>query len=61
MVRDEAAAIIGAMSVIAAVAPKAKVTAYIPSTDNMTGGDATRVGDVQVVAPKSIGTLSGSR
>lgn len=41
-----AAAILGAMSVIAAVAPKTKVTAYIPSTDNMTGGDATRVGDV---------------
>ena len=41
-----AAAILGAMSVISAVAPKSKVTAYIPSTDNMTGGDATRVGDV---------------
>jgi leucyl aminopeptidase len=41
-----AAAILGAMSVITAVAPKVKVTAYIPSTDNMTGGDATRVGDV---------------
>jgi leucyl aminopeptidase len=41
-----AAAVLGAMSVISAVAPKTKVTAYIPSTDNMTGGDATRVGDV---------------
>ena len=41
-----AAAILGAMSAIRAVAPKVKVTAYIPSTDNMTGGDATRVGDV---------------
>jgi leucyl aminopeptidase len=41
-----AAAILGAMSAITAVAPKARVTAYIPSTDNMTGGDATRVGDV---------------
>ncbi|MGZ4694573.1 MAG: leucyl aminopeptidase [Acidimicrobiales bacterium] len=41
-----AAAILGAMSAITAVAPKVKVTAYIPSTDNMTGGDATRVGDV---------------
>ncbi len=41
-----AAAILGAMSAISAVAPKVKVTAYIPSTDNMTGGDATRVGDV---------------
>ena len=28
------------------MAPKAKVTAYVPSTDNMLGGDATRVGDV---------------
>jgi leucyl aminopeptidase len=41
-----AAAILGAMSAIAAVAPKCKVSGYIPSTDNMTGGDATRVGDV---------------
>ena len=41
-----AAAILGAMSAIAAVAPKCKVTGYIPATDNMTGGDATRVGDV---------------
>ncbi len=41
-----AAAILGAMSAIAAVAPKCKVTGYIPTTDNMTGGDATRVGDV---------------
>ncbi len=41
-----AAAILGAMSVIRAVAPKAKITGYIPATDNMTGGDATRVGDV---------------
>src|SRR5207342_3669222 len=40
-----AAAILGAMSAIAAVAPKCKVTGYIPATDNMTGGDATRVGD----------------
>ncbi|HEY5154295.1 MAG TPA: leucyl aminopeptidase [Acidimicrobiales bacterium] len=41
-----AAAILGAMSAIAAIAPKCKVTGYIPTTDNMTGGDATRVGDV---------------
>jgi leucyl aminopeptidase len=41
-----AAAIIGAMSVIQAVGPKVKITGYIPTTDNMTGGDATRVGDV---------------
>jgi leucyl aminopeptidase len=41
-----AAAILGAMSVLRAVAPKVAVRAYIPATDNMTGGDATRVGDV---------------
>jgi leucyl aminopeptidase len=41
-----AAAILGAMSVIRAVEPKVAVRAYIPATDNMTGGDATRVGDV---------------
>jgi leucyl aminopeptidase len=41
-----AAAILGAMSVLPTVAPKVSVRAYIPATDNMTGGDATRVGDV---------------
>jgi len=41
-----AAAVISAMSAIPAVAPKAKVTAYVPMTDNMLGGDATRPGDV---------------
>ncbi len=41
-----AAAVLGAMSVLRAVGVRAKVTAYIPLTDNMTGGDATRPGDV---------------
>jgi leucyl aminopeptidase len=41
-----AAAILGALSVMAAAAPRVEVRAYIPATDNMTGGDATRVGDV---------------
>lgn len=41
-----AAAVIGAMSAVAAVAPSVKVTAYVPMTDNMLGGDATRPGDV---------------
>jgi leucyl aminopeptidase len=41
-----AAAILGAMSAITAVAPKCRVTAYLPTTDNMTGPDATRPGDV---------------
>ena len=41
-----AAAVIGAMSVLSAIAPKCRVRAYIPMTDNMLGGDATRPGDV---------------
>ncbi len=41
-----AAAILGALSVVKAVNPKVEIRAYIPATDNMTGGDATRVGDV---------------
>ncbi len=41
-----AAAILGAFSAITAVAPRVRVTGYIPATDNMTGSDATRPGDV---------------
>ena len=41
-----AAAVIGAMSVLPDVAPRCRVRAFIPMTDNMTGGDATRPGDV---------------
>ncbi|HSL57411.1 MAG TPA: leucyl aminopeptidase, partial [Acidimicrobiales bacterium] len=41
-----AAAVLGAMGVIAAEAPPVTVTAYLPFTDNMTGPDATRPGDV---------------
>ena len=41
-----AAAVLGTMSTLAVVQPKVKVTAYIPLTDNMLGGDATRPGDV---------------
>ncbi len=40
------AAVAGAMSVISLLGVKAKVRAFIPMTDNMTGGDATRPGDV---------------
>ncbi len=40
------AAVLGAMAAIAAVKPKVKVTAFVPMTDNMTGPDATRPGDV---------------
>jgi leucyl aminopeptidase len=41
-----AAAVLGAMSVLPDVAPQCRVRAFIPMTDNMTGGDATRPGDV---------------
>jgi leucyl aminopeptidase len=41
-----AAAVLGAFSVLRAVAPGCRVRGYIPTTDNMTGGDATRPGDV---------------
>lgn len=44
-----AAAILGAFSAISAVAPKIRVTGYIPATDNMPGGDATRPGDVLAI------------
>ena len=44
------AAVLGAMAAIAAVAPPVKVTAYVPMTDNMLGGDATRPGDVLTIA-----------
>lgn len=41
-----AAAVLGALVAAPIVAPRVKVVGYIPMTDNMTGGDATRVGDV---------------
>ncbi len=41
-----AAAVAGAMFAIASLKPSVKVSAYLPMTDNMTGGDATRPGDV---------------
>jgi leucyl aminopeptidase len=41
-----AAAVIGAMSALPAIAPRCRVTAYLPVTDNMSGPDATRPGDV---------------
>ncbi|MXW43037.1 MAG: leucyl aminopeptidase [Acidimicrobiia bacterium] len=44
------AAVLGVMSAVAAVAPPVKVTGYIPMTDNMLGGDATRPGDVLTMA-----------
>ena len=44
-----AAAVIGAMSVLSAVAAPTRVKAYLPMTDNMLGGDATRPGDVLTI------------
>jgi leucyl aminopeptidase len=41
-----AAAVLGAFSAINAIAPRCRVLGFIPMTDNMTGGDATRPGDV---------------
>ncbi|HEX7096573.1 MAG TPA: leucyl aminopeptidase, partial [Acidimicrobiales bacterium] len=41
-----AAAVFAAMSVLPAVQPRARVRAFVPLTDNMTGPDATRPGDV---------------
>jgi leucyl aminopeptidase len=41
-----AAAIVGALSVFADLAVPTPVSAYLPLTDNMTGGGATRPGDV---------------
>lgn len=47
-----AAAVLGAMSAVAELKPKCRVTAYLPLTDNMTGGDATRTGDVLTMRNK---------
>lgn len=44
------AAVLGVMSAVAAIAPPVKVTGYVPMTDNMLGGDATRPGDVLTIA-----------
>jgi leucyl aminopeptidase len=41
-----AAAVLGVFSALRAVKPPVRVLGYVPMTDNMTGGDATRPGDV---------------
>jgi leucyl aminopeptidase len=41
-----AAAVLGAFRAIAALGARVRVLGFLPITDNMTGGDATRVGDV---------------
>jgi len=43
------AAVLGAFRAIAALGAKVQVLGFIPLTDNMTGGDATRVGDVLTI------------
>ena len=40
------AAVVGAFCALDTVQPKVEVRGYVPLTDNMTGGDATRLGDV---------------
>ncbi len=40
------ATVVGTFCALAAVQPKVEVRGYVPLTDNMTGGDATRLGDV---------------
>jgi leucyl aminopeptidase len=41
-----AAAVVGAFCALRAAQPEVEVRGYVPLTDNMTGGDATRLGDV---------------
>jgi leucyl aminopeptidase len=41
-----AAAVLAEMTVLPVVKPRARVRAFVPMTDNMTGPDATRPGDV---------------
>jgi leucyl aminopeptidase len=41
-----AGAVLGAFRAVAALGAKVRVLGFLPITDNMTGGDATRVGDV---------------
>lgn len=44
-----AAAVLGTMQVVKRLAPPIRVTGYIPITDNMLGGDATRPGDILTI------------
>ena len=41
-----AATVFATMTLVPQIAPRLEVVAYLPLTDNMLGGDATRVGDV---------------
>jgi leucyl aminopeptidase len=44
-----AGAVLGAFRAIAALGSKVRVVGFLPITDNMPGGDATRVGDVLTI------------
>ena len=44
-----AAAVLGAMRVVKLLEPPIRVTGYIPITDNMLGGDASRPGDILTI------------
>ncbi len=44
-----AAAVVGALSALAAVKARCRVRGFVPMTDNMPGGDATRPGDVVAI------------
>lgn len=44
-----AAAVLGFFSAVRVVSPKCRVVGYLPMTDNMTDGDATRPGDVLTI------------
>jgi leucyl aminopeptidase len=43
------AAVLGTFKAIAALGAKVNLVGFVPLTDNMTGGDATRVGDVLTI------------
>jgi leucyl aminopeptidase len=43
------AAVLGAFRALAQLGAKVRVLGFVPLTDNMTGGDATRVGDVLTI------------
>ncbi|HEX3623751.1 MAG TPA: leucyl aminopeptidase [Acidimicrobiales bacterium] len=47
--KSGAAAVLAAMSVIAALAPPVKVIAIVPATENMPGGGAVKPGDVLTI------------
>jgi leucyl aminopeptidase len=47
------AAVIAAMGAVPTVAPDLAVSAFVPATDNMLGGDATRPGDILTMADGS--------